>query len=106
MANSERAMEAKPPTKGGQRRIGLPSKTSMMPRSAAPAMVPTVARIGKKVGASGASKNIWEFMQFSTPASSVIPKASSIPWEWASRSWFICSALPLNVVYEATSAAL
>ena len=45
-------------------------------------------------------------MQFSTPASSVIPKASSIPREWASRSWFICSAFPLNVVYEATSAAL
>ena len=62
IASSERAMEAKLPTTSCQRGIGFPSRTSRVPRSSAPAMVPAAARIGKKASASGASRKTWEFM--------------------------------------------
>ena len=62
IASSERAMEMKLPTTSCQRGIGFPSRTSMVPRSSAPAIVPADVSMGKNASASGASRNTWELM--------------------------------------------
>ncbi len=61
IASSEQAIAAKLPATSCQRGRGLPSRTSIVPRSSAPAIAPAAASIGKNASASGASKKTCEF---------------------------------------------
>src|SRR5918994_1028614 len=60
MPRSESGVARKLSTTGCQRGSGLPSKTSRVWRSSAPAIAPAQARIGKNASASGARLKTWE----------------------------------------------
>ncbi|MDQ4128724.1 MAG: hypothetical protein M3151_12370 [Actinomycetota bacterium] len=80
MPKSERAVAAKLPTTSCQRGIGLPSSTSIVPRSSEPAIAPAQATIGKKERATGARLKTWPARKPSGVLMEVIPKASIMPF--------------------------